>query len=83
LLHGAGLPELVTENLSDYEALALRLGKDTALLEALKRRLADHNARVTLFDAESYRRQIEAAYLKMWEIYQSGASPRSFIVEAN
>jgi len=83
LLHGAGLPELVTESLNGYEALALKLAKDTALLQSLTRRLADHNARVTLFDAERYRRQIEAAYFRMWQIYQSGERPYSFTVEAN
>ena len=82
-LYAAGLPEFVTESLRDYEALALRLAKDTALLQSLRRRLADHNARVTLFDAERYRRQIEAAYLRMWEIYLSGEAPHSFAVETN
>ena len=34
-----------------------------------------------LFDTEQYRRHIEAAYLKMWELWQQGHRPRSFAVE--
>ena len=33
-----------------------------------------------LFDNDRYRRQIEAAYIKMWEIWQCGEPARSFAV---
>ena len=36
---GDGLPELVTETLTDYEALALRLATNRPALEALKQKL--------------------------------------------
>ena len=42
LLHAVGLPELVTANLDDYEALALKLARDPALLAEIKAKLA-HN----------------------------------------
>jgi len=65
LLHAAGLPELVTENLADYEALALALAREPARLKGLKDRLA-HNLRTApLFDADRFRRAIEDAYVKM------------------
>jgi protein O-GlcNAc transferase len=38
--------------------------------------------RSPLFDADRFRRHIEAAYLTVWEIWQRGESPRSFRVEA-
>ena len=37
LLQAIGLPELVTENLADYEALAMKLARDPVLLQALSR----------------------------------------------
>ena len=40
LLRAIGLPELVTESLADYEALALKLAREPALLGALKAKLA-------------------------------------------
>jgi predicted O-linked N-acetylglucosamine transferase (SPINDLY family) len=77
-----GLPELVTGNLEDYEALALRLARDGALLRSLKEKLAQNRLRAPLFDSERFRRNIEAAYTTMWEIAERGEAPRSFRVES-
>ena len=44
LLQAVGLPELVTENLEDYETLALRLARDPALLKSSRARLAQNRA---------------------------------------
>ena len=64
LLHAAGLPELVTENLEDYERLALALAHDPARLAALRQRISRS---APLFDTDAFRRGIEAAYTTMWE----------------
>jgi protein O-GlcNAc transferase len=80
LLTAAGLPELITGTLDEYAALALALARDPARLSALKAKLAHHRATCPLFDAERYRRHIEAAFQTMWERYQSGDSPRGFAV---
>jgi protein O-GlcNAc transferase len=81
LLHAAGLPELVTENLEDYEALALRLAADPSLLRALREKLQQNRLACPLFDTDRSRRHIEAAYVTMWEIWQRGESPRNITVE--
>ncbi len=82
LLRATGLGELVTHNLPDYEALALRLATDAALLGAFRQRLAQNRETCPLFDAERFRRHIEAAYTTMWEIWQRGEPPKSFSVSA-
>jgi predicted O-linked N-acetylglucosamine transferase (SPINDLY family) len=82
LLNAIGLPELVTRSVQDYEALALRLAKDPALLEGYRNRLAANRLTHPLFDTDRFRRHIEAAYLQMWEIWQRGGPPRSFAIEA-
>src|SRR5262245_35067088 len=82
LLNAIGLPELVTHSIEDYEALALRLAKDSSLLEGYRNRLATNRLTHPLFDIDRFRRRIEAAYLQMWEIWQRGEQPRSFAVEA-
>jgi predicted O-linked N-acetylglucosamine transferase (SPINDLY family) len=81
LLRAAGLPELVTESLPDYEALALRLATDKALLGALRQKLARNRRTCALFDTDRFRRHIEAAYATMWEICLRGEAARSFAVE--
>jgi protein O-GlcNAc transferase len=75
-----GLPELVTNSLEDYEALALKLAHDPALLTALKAKLANNRATHPLFDTKRSTRNIEAAYTTMWQRYQRDEKPASFAV---
>jgi predicted O-linked N-acetylglucosamine transferase (SPINDLY family) len=82
LLNAIGLPELVTHTLPDYEALALRLAREPALLDLFRTRLNANRFTHALFDADRFRRSIEEAYLRMHEIYQRGEPPRSFEIEA-
>ena len=81
LLQAAGLPELAANDLAEYEALALRLATDAALLGGLRRRLAQNRTTCPLFDTDRFRRHIENAYTTMWELQRRGESPRSFSVE--
>jgi protein O-GlcNAc transferase len=81
LLYAVGLPELVTENLADYEALALKLAREPAMLAEIKARLARNRDTFPLFDTARFTRHIEAAYTTMWEINQRGEAPKSFTVE--
>ena len=81
LLQAVGLPELVTESLAEYEALALRLARDPALLQALRDKLAGNAGRSPLFDTDRCRRDLEAAYTTMWEAAKCGAPPQAFAVE--
>jgi predicted O-linked N-acetylglucosamine transferase (SPINDLY family) len=81
LLYAAGLPELATSDLGEYEALALRLATDASLLRAFRHRLAQNRATCSLFDTDRFRRHIESAYTTMWELQQRGERPASFSVE--
>jgi predicted O-linked N-acetylglucosamine transferase (SPINDLY family) len=83
MLKAAGLPELVTVSLEDYEALALKLATDRDYLSSIQRKLADNRPTCALFDGDRFRRGIESAYETMWDICQRGESPRSFRVEPN
>jgi protein O-GlcNAc transferase len=81
LLHAIGLPELVAASLADYEALALRLGRQPELLGAVKTKLAAHRNTHALFDTDRFRRHIEAAYATMNERHLRGEPPASFVVD--
>lgn len=80
LLHAVGLPELVTYSPEDYEALALQLANDPPRLAAIKQRLARNRETFPLFDTARYCRNIEAAWVTMWEKTQRGERPGSFAV---
>jgi protein O-GlcNAc transferase len=80
LLTAVGLPELIAPSLADYEALALRLAREPALLASIKQKLARNRETCALFDTTRFTRHIEAAYQTMWEGHQQGRPPRSFDV---
>jgi len=61
--------------------LALALARDNARLKAMREKLARNRDTHPLFDTDRFRRHIEAAYLRMWEIWQRGEPPQSFAVE--
>ena len=82
LLRAVGLPELITENLADYEALAFKLATTPAMLNDLKAKLARNRNTYPLFDTDRFRRHIESAYTTMYERYQRGEPPQSFSVQA-
>jgi protein O-GlcNAc transferase len=82
VLRATGLPELITENLNDYEALAFRLATTPELMADIRDRLARNKTTHPLFDTDRYRRHIESAYVTMHERYQRGESPQGFSVPA-
>ncbi|MEY2875944.1 MAG: hypothetical protein RLZZ373_3315, partial [Pseudomonadota bacterium] len=74
LLHAAGLPELVTHSMADYEQLALALARDPARLAALKQRLAERQRDSALFDVDRFTRHLETTYIAMWRQSQLGGA---------
>ena len=82
LLHAVGLPELITQDLGEYERLALALAREPARLVAMRRHLEAVRATAPLFDIDRTRGEIEAAYQQMWEIAQRGEAPRSMVIGA-
>jgi predicted O-linked N-acetylglucosamine transferase (SPINDLY family) len=81
LLRAAELPELVTANLSDYEALAVKLASEPELLASLRRRLEQNRMTCPLFDIDRFRRHIETAYIRMWSTWQQGGQFEPFVVD--
>jgi protein O-GlcNAc transferase len=82
LLHAAGLPELATGSLAEYEQLALALAKDPGRLATIRAKLAANRSTCALFDTDRFRRHIEAAYTTMYERHRRGEPPASFAVAA-
>jgi protein O-GlcNAc transferase len=80
VLHAAGLPEMVTDSIGRYEALALELARSPAVLADLKSRLISGRRSQPLFDTARFTRNLERAYATMWTRYQNGESPAHFAV---
>ncbi len=81
LNRAVGLGELVTHSLEEYEALALTIAREPARLAALKAKLAANRTTHPLFDTARFTRNIEAAYLTMWQRHRAGEPPAAFAVE--
>jgi predicted O-linked N-acetylglucosamine transferase (SPINDLY family) len=62
-----GLPEMNAASAEQYEALALELARDPAALAAVKVKLSRNRTAQALFDTPRYTRNLEAAYIGMWE----------------
>jgi predicted O-linked N-acetylglucosamine transferase (SPINDLY family) len=75
LLRAIGMPELITESTTDYEALALKLARDPDLMTSTKIKLAQNRSNCPLLDAQRFTRHIEAAYTAVYERYQADLSP--------
>ncbi|MCP4394708.1 MAG: tetratricopeptide repeat protein [Alphaproteobacteria bacterium] len=73
LLNAVGLPELITKNLADYEALITELSCDSLKLEALRARLRlNVEGKALLFDTPSFTKSFESAISSVWGMYKKG-----------
>jgi predicted O-linked N-acetylglucosamine transferase (SPINDLY family) len=80
LLRAAGLPELIADNLNDYESLALKLAQEPQLLRAIRSKLEATRMVCPLFDTDRFRRHLESAYVTIWQRHQRGEPPEGFAV---
>ncbi len=62
LLTAAGLPELITYNLEDYENKAIELAKNVNSLDALRLKLTNAKENSPLFDTSRFAKNLEAHY---------------------
>src|SRR5262249_15436957 len=81
-LEAVGLPELVTRNLADYEALAAKMASEATRLQTIRARMQGNRSTRPLFDMGRLCRHVEAAYRTMWDIHARGEKARHFSVAA-
>ncbi|MEQ6169016.1 tetratricopeptide repeat protein [Ekhidna sp. MALMAid0563] len=75
----AGLPELVTENINDYINRAVDIASGNKVSK-LRDQLKSSKPTSALFDIGGATKNLEKAYMKMWEIYTKGEKPHDFKV---
>ena len=82
LLTAIGLPELIVENLEDYEALILDLANNPKRLTAIKEKLAANRLSKPLFDTELFTKHLEEGYQQAYQRYAQGKLPKNISVSA-
>jgi predicted O-linked N-acetylglucosamine transferase (SPINDLY family) len=83
ILSAIGVPELITHDPEEYEALAVRLACNDDELKEIRQRIARNRLAAPLFDTPRFVRNLESAYKEMWEIYVAGELPRTIEVIEN
>jgi predicted O-linked N-acetylglucosamine transferase (SPINDLY family) len=81
VLYAGGMPELVAQSLTDYEAIAAELAMDPQRLAQTKAKLMRNRVTEPLFNTPAFTRALEGAYTMMWERQQQGEPPASFAVD--
>jgi len=71
ILYAAGLPELITERIEDFEALAVKLATTPGEIDHIKEKMSKE---CPLYDTELHCRKLENAFIQMWEVHLSGES---------
>jgi protein O-GlcNAc transferase len=75
LLNAVGLPELITSNQEEYEALAIELALNPKKLADIKLKLANNRLTAPLFDTPLFTKNIEAAYIEIYGRYHTSLEP--------
>jgi len=75
LLTAINLPELITNSQEEYEALAIELAMNPKKLADIKLKLANNRLTAPLFDTPLFTKNLECAYIKMYERYQADLQP--------
>lgn len=82
LLHAVGLDELAVADLTAFEETAVSLAHDRARLAALRARLVAARTTAPLWDTPRQVRDLERAYLAMWERHLAGDPPAPIVLPA-
>ena len=75
MLTAAGLPDLITTSLEEYEELAVKLGKDHQRLHEITQQLESTRETCPLFDVAAWVRNFEAGLVTAWERHEKGMEP--------
>jgi protein O-GlcNAc transferase len=75
LLRSIELPDLVTTSVQQYEDLAVVLATNPTRLAEIKERLARNRLTTPLFDSRSFVRDLEDAYMKIYERHRTALPP--------
>jgi predicted O-linked N-acetylglucosamine transferase (SPINDLY family) len=80
LLNAIGMPELITNAQEEYEALAIELAMNPKKLAEIKLKLAKNRLTTPLFDTPLFTKNLESAYIKMYERYQNDLVPEHIYI---
>jgi len=75
VINAINLPELITSTQEQYESLAIELAKNPEKLKNVKDKLVNNLTTAPLYDTPLFTKNLESAYLAMYDRYQNGLDP--------
>jgi predicted O-linked N-acetylglucosamine transferase (SPINDLY family) len=81
LLNAVNLPELITTTQKQYESLAIKLATNPEKFKIIKDKLVNNLSTAPLYDTPLFTRNLESAYLAIYDRYQQGLDPDHIYVE--
>ena len=73
LLNAVGLPEMITNSIENYEALAIELALNEDKLNQNREKLIDNKYRCALFNTKKYVKDLESIYEEMFKRHSKSA----------
>jgi predicted O-linked N-acetylglucosamine transferase (SPINDLY family) len=75
LLSAIDLPELITSTAAQYEEVAVELATNRSRLARIREKLAANRLTSPLFDTQSFTKNLQSAYLKIYDRYRANLPP--------
>ena len=75
IVKALNLPELITNSLEEYEALAIELATNPEKMQAIKDKLASNLTTAPLYNTKLFVKNLESAYTTMYERHHEGLEP--------
>ena len=81
IVNAVNLPELITNSEKEYVSLAIELANDQERLMNLKEKLVRNLSKAPLFNTKEFTKNLETAYINIYERHLQGQEPDHVIVE--
>ena len=81
-LAAAGMPEMITTSLNEYETLAVELAGNKEKIHALRKKLAIDLNLSPLFDTTKWVKQLEWGLREIWHTYVASEEPHQIVIPA-
>ena len=82
LLTSSGIPDFITHSYTDYENKAIEFSKNTNLIKKTKDYLKENKLKNTLFNSNLYTKNLEKAYVHIYENYLNGFQPEHIYIDS-
>ena len=81
ILTAVGMPELIANSIEEFKRIAVQTALDPGRLARLRKKLAQNRLTDPLFDTPRFTSNLEQAFSRMWQIFQSGSKACQFEVK--